>query len=191
MILGSLLIIAYVLVYIQYVYPKSEHVHSVTAKMVSMSLGMINGLMIGLLLGLLFQGNLAFSTIVAILMGFGIAYAIGKPFGVHGLAEAISSSLMGSMMGAMLGEMLTVPMQAAWMMMFMESLYIIAMSAVILLANRMERKQEISTLVSKPTFSFVLAMIIPLLITGAINLYSINPASHPEMNSHGVHHHTP
>jgi len=73
---------------------------------ISMSIGMNIGLTSGIFLGALYQGELFYSTLLAMIIGAVSGTACGFKLGVSCSIEGFMAGVMGGMMGAMLGEML-------------------------------------------------------------------------------------
>jgi hypothetical protein len=73
---------------------------------ISMSIGMNIGLTSGIFLGTLHQGELFYSTLLAMIIGAVSGAACGFKRGVSSSIEGFMAGVMGGMMGAMLGEML-------------------------------------------------------------------------------------
>ena len=72
----------------------------------SMSIGMNISLTSGIFLGTLYQGELFYSTLVAMIIGAVSGTACGFKLGISSSVEGFMAGVMGGMMGAMLGEML-------------------------------------------------------------------------------------
>lgn len=72
----------------------------------SMSIGMNIGLTSGIFLGTLHQGELFYSTLLAMIIGAVSGTACGFKLGISSSLEGFMAGVMGGMMGAMLGEML-------------------------------------------------------------------------------------
>lgn len=79
---------------------------SMSGMIVSMFLGMNVGLTAGILLGTIYQGDLFFSTMLAMLIGAFSGSVTGIAYNPASSIEGFMSGIMGGMMGAMLGEML-------------------------------------------------------------------------------------
>ncbi|MGG0664993.1 hypothetical protein ABE042_12880 [Viridibacillus arvi] len=129
-----------------------------------MSLGMVSSLVIGLILGIVYKNDLTSSTILAMVLSLIVGYFLGKRLGLLVIIEGMASSLMGSMMGAMLGAML--PSENFQIMLaFMDVLYIIVVSLILLLISNILRKSSDK----EPTFNHSYTSIfIMVILTGIV-----------------------
>jgi hypothetical protein len=164
MMMNACLILVYLSFYILQIYRKKHLAELKTAKMATMVLGMINSVLVGLLFGAMFQGQLALSTIYSILLSLMIGFIIGKPLGGYAIIEALCSSFMGSMMGAMLAAMLS-SSDLKLMISFMDGIYIISMSIIIIWFNR---KPNSSTFSKKHSYSILVSVVLPIMIVTSI-----------------------
>jgi hypothetical protein len=76
------------------------------AMIISMFIGMNIGLTSGIFLGIIFQGNLYYSTLLAMGIGALSGSICCFKMGITSSLEGFMAGVMGGMMGAMLGEML-------------------------------------------------------------------------------------
>ncbi|MED4286843.1 hypothetical protein P4678_24655 [Priestia megaterium] len=145
-------------------------------------------MIIGLVLAIPLQGQLAVSTVLAILISILIAFFIGQPFGALAVIEALSASLMGSMMGAMLGEMVPVS-HIPLLMISMDVIYLLSVTSLILLIHRETAKNNLQTTGKQRSYSFLLTMAIPIVLIGMATLLDIkHTESNQDMNNHDQHH---
>ncbi|WP_041580707.1 hypothetical protein [Bacillus sp. 1NLA3E] len=186
MLISSILVVIYLLVYIRNVYLQKGNVNPMTGKMISMGLGMMNGLVIGVLAGVFLQSQLALSTVSAVMISLIIAIVIGYPFGIHGMIEAACSSAMGGMMGAMLGEMLRTD-EISLMLLFMDFIYVISMAIVLLALHKKNRNETVVPFGKKQSTSLIFSIIIPILVAASVNLVDLN--AHPAKQSEEVQQH--
>ncbi|WP_134704571.1 hypothetical protein [Ammoniphilus sp. YIM 78166] len=140
-LISSALIIGYTIYACVNTNSKRQWVSCSMGKCISMALGMVSSTMIGLLLALLLPGELAYSTVLSILVSGIFAFFIGKPFGVSGVIEALSASFMGAMMGAMLGDM-TPQNREAFMIIAMDVIFLFSVLALMLMVNKEAFKQK-------------------------------------------------
>ncbi|PMC37879.1 hypothetical protein CJ195_09735 [Bacillus sp. UMB0899] len=189
-LISSALLVAYLTFYILIVYPKKQNITKMTSKMTGMILGMTSSTLIGLIMGILMQGNFARATILAIIISFVFALLIARPFGHMASTEALCSSLMGGMMGAMLGEML--PSQDfSLTLFFFDTIYIVSMAYMLLLIKKEGFEQrKVPQKKTRPSFSFILSIIIPVLIVGVFNFIDqkAEPIQKDEVNHDHRHH---
>lgn len=190
MLISSALLVAYLTFYILIVYPKKQYITKMTSKMTGMILGMTSSTLIGLIMGILMQGNFARATIFAIIISFVFALLIARPFGHMASMEALCSSLMGGMMGAMLGEML--PSQDFHLtLFFFDTIFIVSMAYMLLLIKKEGfEQQKVPQKKTRPSFSFILSIIIPVLIIGVFNFIDQEPEpiQQDEVNHDHMHH---
>ncbi|WP_047154623.1 hypothetical protein [Aneurinibacillus tyrosinisolvens] len=127
--ISVLIVVLFTIYYGTKVYLNKQHVSPMTGKSITMAMGMVSSLMVGLFSAIPLQGQLAVSTVLAILISMLIAYFIGRPFGSLAVVEALAASLMGSMMGAMLGEMLPANHTALFII-SMDVIYLFSVSSI-------------------------------------------------------------
>ncbi|WP_155837302.1 hypothetical protein [Aneurinibacillus terranovensis] len=156
-----------------------------TGKSITMAMGMVSSLMVGLFSAILLQGQLAVSTVLAILISMLIAYFIGQPFGLLAVIEALAASLMGSMMGAMLGEMLPVN-HTTLLIIPMDAIYLFSVSSIMMLIHKEIVKKDVQ---AHRSYSFLVTIAIPILLIGMATFLDINHTENKQnMSSHNHHH---
>jgi uncharacterized cupredoxin-like copper-binding protein len=110
---------------------------------ISMYGGMSIGLTVGVLLGTVYQGDLYFSTLLAISFGALAGLSIGLIDGPISSAEGLMAGLMGGMMGAMLGEMIT-PAQSMNMLKIFSMISISSIILFFVLPRENSTQQHVS-----------------------------------------------
>jgi hypothetical protein len=186
--ISALIFLIYTIYYGTKVYPNKGHLSLMTGKSITMAMGMVSSLIIGLGSGSLLQGQLAVSTVLAILISIPIAFFIGQPFGVLAVIEALSASLMGSMMGAMLGEMLPAS-QMPLLMISMDVIYLLIVTSLILLIHRETTRNNLQAARKQRSYSFLISMAISILLIGMATLLDIKRTEgNQDMNNHDQHH---
>jgi hypothetical protein len=111
-LLNGMIVTIFSLTVIAYVFIKRKNITILTGMMVAMALGMLVGLTSGLLVGILYTGNLFFSTVFGMGIGFLSGFLTGLPISVMAIIDGVLSGIMGGMMGAMLGEMISAQYQS-------------------------------------------------------------------------------
>jgi len=114
---------------------KKKNENSPVSKCVPMMLGMTSSLTIGLVLASWLPHRLVGAAILSVLVSAGLAFSIGKGFGISGIMEAQSASLMGALMGAMLGVMLS-GNEITLMILAMDFFYLVSIFTVLLLLTK-------------------------------------------------------
>lgn len=135
LLISTFMIVAYTIYFCIYAKTKKQYVSPALGKCISMSLGMVSSTMIGLILALFLPGELAYTTVLSIVVSNIIAYFIGGIFGVSGMIEAMAASFMGAMMGTMLGEMIPENRQA-FMIIAMDIVYLVTVISLIFMMNK-------------------------------------------------------
>lgn len=138
-LLSSLIVVAYTIYYCFFIAPKKQFVGAAIGKCVSMALGMVSSTMIGILVAFQLPGELAYSTVLSILISAVFACLMGSFFGITGIIESLSASFMGAMMGAMLGEM--TPDNRKFIIIAMDIIYVFSVLSLMFLVNRYEIKE--------------------------------------------------
>jgi hypothetical protein len=185
--ISSALIVAYTIFFCIHTASKKQCVSPTTGKCISMAVGMVSSTMIGLLLALLLPGELAFSTVLSIVVSCIFAYFIGKHFGATGIIEALSASFMGAMMGAMLGDMVPENRQT-FLIVAMDIIYLLSILLLMLMVNKeaIKSNERIKTKVTPLFLSIVLSLsIIGIGATIEMNPQNLDEA--PPINHE--HHH--
>jgi glucan phosphoethanolaminetransferase (alkaline phosphatase superfamily) len=186
-LISSILIVAYTIFFCIHTASKKQCVSSTTGKCVSMALGMVSSTMIGLLLALLLPGELAYSTVLSIVVSGVFAIFIGKYFGVSGIIEALSASFMGAMMGAMLGDM-TPENRETFIIVAMDIIYLLAVVSLMLMVNKeaIQGNEMIKTRLTPLFLSLILSIsVIGIGATIETNAQDLDET--PQMNHE--HHH--
>ena len=156
-------------------------------KCIPMLLATTSSLTNGILIGTLLPNQLAFATILSILLSAVLAVFIGQKFGINGLIEAQSSSLMGAMMGAMLGVMLS-PDEVTLMVIAMDSLLLVSVFGAILLTSRfLEKKQR--PFKHKPTSFYLFFLLNVCFLCSLVILQLLNTTPLESTPSEHIHHH--
>ncbi|MDF2788514.1 MAG: hypothetical protein K0S80_1612 [Neobacillus sp.] len=140
-IISSALIVVYTIFFSIHIASKKQCVSLATGKCISMASGMVSSTMIGLIIALLIPGELAYSTVLSIVVSGVSAYFIGKHFGVSGIIEALSASFMGAMMGAMLGDM-TPENRQTFIIVAMDIIYLLSIISLMFMVNKEVVKQN-------------------------------------------------
>ena len=135
LVISALMIVTYTIYFYTYTMTKKQNVSPASGKCISMSLGMVSSTMIGLILSLLLPGDLAYSTVLSIVVSCILAYFIGGLFGTSGIMEAMTASFMGAMMGAMLGDMI-LENRYTFIMISMDIIYLVTVSSLLFMINK-------------------------------------------------------
>lgn len=187
LIISSIMIIAYTVYFCIHTAAKKQYVSSTSGKCISMLLGMVSSTMIGLIIALLFPGELAYTTVLSIVVSCFVAYFVGKLFGLSGIIEAIAASFMGAMMGAMLGEM--VPQNhEAFMMIAMDIIYLASVISMMLMVNKEAVKEK--RIKVTQVAPLLLSLVLSLSVIGIVAILEVNvhdKQTNPEI-SQGHHH---
>lgn len=183
------LIVGYTIFFSIQIASKKQCVSPATGKCISMGVGMVSSTMIGLILALLMPGELAYSTILSILVSGVSAYFIGKHFGVSGIIEALSASFMGAMMGAMLGDM-TPENRQTFIIVSMDIIYLLATISLMFMVNKEVVKQNVMTKINLTPLLLSLVLSISVIgIAVTMETRTPVPVDMPEMNMNHQHHH--
>lgn len=188
-LISSAMIVVYTLFFSIYIASRKHIVSPATGKCISMALGMVSSTMIGLIIALLIPGELAYATVVSIIVSGVFTYFIGKHFGVSGIIEALSASFMGAMMGAMLGDM-TPENRQTFIMVAMDIIYLLSIISLMFMVNKEVVKQNamIKTKLTPLLLSFVLSIsVIGIAVTMETRTHV--PVDMPEMNMNMNHQH--
>jgi hypothetical protein len=186
-IISTLVVICYTVYFVIKVHPKKQLVNQMVGKSISMVLGMVSSLTIGVLIASLLHGQLAISTILAVLVSAGVAYFIGKLFSFLAVIEALAASLMGSMMGVMLADMLPTS-DISFFLIFMDVIYLTSVIATVeFIHKRLIEKETPPVRVTKP-YSFVLMLTLSFLLIGVATFIDINHTEgKQDINTHNHH----
>ncbi|MEH7442880.1 hypothetical protein V7201_11300 [Bacillus sp. JJ1122] len=120
---------------------------------ISMFLSMNVGLTSGIFLGTLHQGDLFYSTIIAMIIGAVSGTICCFKFGISSSIEGFMAGLMGGMMGAMLGEML-VPGKSLVLIYIFLTLSICSLFLFKILPDSTSRINSLTELI-KPIMMFI------------------------------------
>lgn len=186
-IISTLVVICYTVYFVIKVHPKKQLVNQMFGKSISMALGMVSSLTIGVLIASLLHGQLAVSTILAVLVSAGVAYFIGKLFSFLAVIEALAASLMGSTMGVMLADMLSTS-DISFFLIFMDVIYLTSVIATVeFIHKRLIEKETPPVRVTKP-YSFVLMLTLSFLLIGVATFLDINHTEgKQDINTHNHH----
>lgn len=135
LLISTIMIIVYTIYFCIHAKQKKQYVSPALGKCISMSLGMVSSTMIGLILALLIPGELAYVTVLSIVVSNIVAYFIGGFLGESGIIEAMAASFMGAMMGAMLGEMIPENRQM-FMIIAMDIIYLVTVISLVYMMYR-------------------------------------------------------
>lgn len=116
------------------------------------------GLTAGVLYGVLHQGNLFFSTLVAMAIGILAGTLCGLCFGMLSMIEGIMAGIMGGMMGAMLGEMIQ-PNQANLFIQLFLLLSVSTIFIIIIMTSPKSKQLESKKWILKPLSLFVVSVL--------------------------------
>nr|WP_106779349.1 hypothetical protein [Lysinibacillus timonensis] len=153
-----------------------RYISAVFSKCIAMSIGMISGTAIGLFIGIQLQGELAFSTLLAIFVSAIIAIFTGRIFNITGIIEALASSFMGAMMGAMLGEMLA-PTEQTFMIIAMNVMYSLVMTILLYMMHAEHQKTiKSSKVIVAPLFLMLFLTFSSISVAAMVEQDSINPS---------------
>lgn len=187
LIISSALIVAYTILFSRYTASKKQLVSASTGKCISMSVGMVSSTMIGLMLSMLIPGELAYTTILSIIISSVCSYFTGKHFGINGMIETLSASFMGAMMGAMLGDM-TPANRQTFIIVAMDIIYLLSILSLLFTINKEAVKQD-ELQKTKLTPIFV-SMILSISVLGIAVILEANAKAAddvPEMNHQHQH----
>lgn len=186
-IISTLVVICYTVYFVIKIHPKKQLVNQMVGKSISMALGMVSSLTIGVLIASLLHGQLAISTILAVLVSAGVAYFIGRLFSFIAVIEALAASLMGSMMGAMLADMLPTS-DISFLLIFMDVIYLTSVIATVeFIHKKLIEKETPLVTVTKP-YSFVLMLTLSFLLIGVATFLDSNHTENKQdMNTHNHH----
>jgi len=184
---SSLLVVAYTFYYCSYISQKKHFVNAAIGKCLSMALGMVSSTMIGILVAFFLPGDLAYSTVLSILISAMFAFIVGRFFGITGIIESLSASFMGAMMGAMLGDM-TPDNRQVFTIIAMDIIYIISVLSLMLLVNRHEVKE--TKIEGTKVKSLVFSLLFSLSIIGFVAVIeSSNGETDEAPHTEHVHEH--
>jgi NhaP-type Na+/H+ or K+/H+ antiporter len=187
--ISSALIVGYTIFFSIHIASKKQCVSPATGKCISMGVGMVSSTMIGLILALLMPGELAYSTVLSILVSAVSAYFIGKHFGVSGIIEALSASFMGAMMGAMLGDM-TPENRQTFIIVSMDIIYLLSIISLMFMVNKEVVKQNVMTKIKLTPLLLSLVLSISVIgIAVTMETHTHVPVDMPEMNMNHQHQH--
>ncbi|MEH7417011.1 hypothetical protein V7266_17135 [Neobacillus drentensis] len=187
--ISSALIVVYTIFFHIHIASKKQCVSPATGKCISMGVGMVSSTMIGLILALLIPGELAYSTVLSIIISGVFSYFIGQHFGASGMIEALSSGFMGAMMGAMLGDM-TPENRQTFIIVAMDIIYLLSILSLMFMVNKEVVKQNAmaKTKLTPLLLSFVLSIsVIGIAVTMKARTHV--PLDMPEMNMNMNHQH--
>lgn len=187
--ISALLVIIYTIALCINGIKKSKRVSATSGKCVAMSYGMISGTAIGLFAGIYMQGELAYSTVLSIVISAILAFFVGRIFGLNGIIEALAASFMGAMMGAMLGEMLT-PANQLFMIITMDLMYALVVTGLLLMISSEHKKvYKTSTIKIAPLLIMLLLSFSGVSIVAALDQSSVDVEQEPQDNMNHEHHH--
>ncbi|PKG24730.1 hypothetical protein [Niallia nealsonii] len=164
------------------IYQNKHYIKTSTGKCISMVYGMISATTIGIIIAIPLQGQLALSTILAIIVSLILVCFIAAPFGLTGMLEAIMASFMGGMMGAMLGEMLSEGYFTLIIVSF-SIFYLLVVFLIMALINREIREATRIAPNSRPSAYFYLNFLPILLIATALFIGNNSLGDNQENNS--------
>lgn len=185
--ISSAQIVVYTIFFSIHLASKKQCVSPAAGKCISMATGMVSSTMIGLILALLIPGELAYSTVLSILVSGVFAYFIGKHFGASGIIEALSASFMGAMMGAMLGDM-TPENRQTFIIVAMDIIYLISIISLMFMVNKEVEKQN--AMVKIKLTPLLLSVVLTISVIGiAVKMETRTqvPVDMPEMNMNHQH----
>jgi len=187
--ISSALIVGYTIFFSMHLASKKQCVSPATGKCISMGAGMVSSTMIGLIIALLIPGELAYSTVLSIIISSVFSYFIGKHFGASGIIEALSSSFMGAMMGAMLGAM-TPENRQTFTMVAMDIIYLLSILSLMFMVNKEVVKQN--AMIKTKLAPLLLSLVLSISVIGiAVTMETLPhaPVDMPEMNMNHQHQH--
>ena len=182
LLISTVMIIAYTIYFCMYAKTKKQNVSPTLGKCISMSLGMVSSTMIGLILALFVPGELAYTTILSIVVSNIVAYFIGELFGVSGVIEAMAAGFMGAMMGAMLGEMIPVNRQD-FIIIAMDIIYLVTVISLMFMMNKVAVKgNRMKGTIAAPLFLSLILFLSMIGLAAALEggTQDVNPK--PEMD---------
>ncbi|WP_028400255.1 hypothetical protein [Ectobacillus panaciterrae] len=185
--LSALIVFIYTTYLILKISFNEDKLENMTGMIAAMSLGMISGLTMGLILGIVFKNDLTTSTILAMILSLIVGYFVGKPISLLTIIEGMAAGVMGGMMGAMLGEMLPSG-NFKIMLAFMDILYIIVVSLILLLINKelSRRSHKVTNFIH--SYSSITIMVIVTIIICITAFYNGNPIKNQIHNNHVENH---
>jgi len=187
--ISSALIVGYTIFFSMHLASKKQCVSPATGKCISMGAGMVSSTMIGLIIALLIPGELAYSTVLSIIISSVFSYFIGKHFGASGIIEALFSSFMGAMMGAMLGAM-TPENRQTFTMVAMDIIYLLSILSLMFMVNKEVVKQN--AMIKTKLAPLLLSLVLSISVIGiAVTMETLPhaPVDMPEMNMNHQHQH--
>ncbi|EIJ82042.1 hypothetical protein PB1_03855 [Bacillus methanolicus PB1] len=186
--ISTIMIVSYTIYFCIHAGAKKQFVSPVSGRCISMSLGMVSSTTIGLILALLLRGELAYSTVLSIIVSFIAAYFIGNIFGLSGIIEAMAASFMGGMMGAMLGDMMQ-ENREAFMIIAMDIIYLVTVISLMLMLNK-EAVKENQVLKKARIAPLFLLSVVSLLVIGIAATFegSAQDVNENPKSSHEHHH---
>ena len=188
-LISSAMIVVYTIFFSIHIASKKQCVSPSTGKCISMASGMVSSTMIGLILALLMPGELAYSTVLSIIVSGVFTFFIGKHFGASGIIEALSSSFMGAMMGAMLGDM-TPENRQTFIIVAMDIIYLLSIISLMFMVNKEVVKQN--AMIKNKLTPLLLSLVVSISVLGIVVTMETRPhvkVDVPEMNMNHQHQH--
>ena len=157
------------------------------SKCIPMSYGMVMSTVVGLIVTFIYPNDLAVTTVISIVVSFGLALFVGMLFGLSGMIEALGASFMGAMMGAMLAAMTPVD-RVSFIIVAMDLFFILFVAILLYYMKQHSEKRESFNTKKVALGASILVAATSLSLVTSVMMDQVEAPKEVEQSDHSHHH---